>query len=120
MLELESLRVIGLEVRCGDDALRYLPLAAAGVRDDEIAIGSALVLFDERDLAWYRRRASSLRSLRGGPVRHEGRQAGTLADVILTADGTITALVVEAAGRLRRVPADGSLTIARPGNASAA
>jgi hypothetical protein len=120
VLDLEGRRAIGLEVLCGDEARRYLPLAAARVRDDEIAIGSALLLFDERDLAWYRRRATFLGEVRGTPVRHGRRELGVLADVLVRADGTIPALVVDDDGRLRRVPADDGITIAGRGSASAA
>ena len=59
-------RVLGFEVRCGDDAHRFLPLAAARVRGGEIAIGSPLTLLDE--LAFYRRRGHGLGALRGARV----------------------------------------------------
>ncbi len=51
VLDLESRRAIGLEVRCPDDARRFLPLAAARLREDEVAVGSALLLLDEREVA---------------------------------------------------------------------
>jgi hypothetical protein len=47
-------RVLGLEVACGDGAGRFLPFAVADLRADEIALASALVLIDERDLGFYR------------------------------------------------------------------
>jgi hypothetical protein len=50
--------VLGFELVCGDGARRFLPLAAAELRDDEIAVSSALVLVDEPELEYYRRRSS--------------------------------------------------------------
>jgi len=47
-------RVLGFEVACGDGAQRFLPFAVADLRADQIAVGSALVLIDERDLGFYR------------------------------------------------------------------
>ncbi|HEV8460563.1 MAG TPA: hypothetical protein VGQ38_07620 [Gaiellaceae bacterium] len=47
-------RLLGFEVACGDGAQRFLPFSVANVRPDEIALDSALVLIDERDLAFYR------------------------------------------------------------------
>jgi hypothetical protein len=108
--------VIGLEVVCGDEALRYLPLAAATVRDDEIAIASALVLFEERDLAWYRRRATTLRALRGAQVSVGGRARGPLSGLLVEPDGTIPVLLVDA----RQVPFDDRVTVETRGRESAA
>ena len=51
--------LIGLEVRCGDGSRRFLPAAAAEIREHEIHVRSALVFLDERQLAWYRARAKS-------------------------------------------------------------
>ena len=56
-------RVIGFEVLCGDDAKRFLPFAVADVRPDEIALESALILIDERDLDFYLRRSRRLSEL---------------------------------------------------------
>lgn len=53
-------RVLGFEVACGDGAQRFLPLAGADIRSDEIALASALVLINERDLDFYRARARRL------------------------------------------------------------
>ena len=116
VLDLETMRAIGLEVLCGDDAHRYLPLPAVDIRRDEIAIRSALVLFDERDLAWYRRRATSLGAVRGTTVMRGARRLGALADVVVAADGAIAELVVEPGGRI----AVEGLTLTPAGSASAA
>ena len=53
-------RVVGLELVCGDGARRFLPFAVGVLRPDEIAVESALMLLDERDLAYYRARTRSL------------------------------------------------------------
>ena len=66
ILDVEVRRVLGFEVRCGDDAHRFLPLAAARIRDGEIATGSSLTLLDE--LPFYRARGHGLAALRGARV----------------------------------------------------
>ena len=57
-------RVVGLEVLCGDGARRFLPFAVARIRPDEIAVESALMLLDERDLYYYRARTRRLAQTR--------------------------------------------------------
>lgn len=57
-------RVVGLEVLCGDGARRFLPFAVARIRPDEIAVESALMLLDERDLDYYRARTRRLAQTR--------------------------------------------------------
>lgn len=121
VVDLHSMRVVGLEVRCGDDVDRFLPLPAAQILDDGIELDSALQLLDERDLAFYRRRASSFRALRGLGVDLSGRELGTLADLVVGGDGAITELVVvDAAGERRRVPLQAALGIGGRRIASAA
>lgn len=56
-------RVVGFELLCGDGAHRFLPFSVAEVRSDEIAIESALLVLDERDLDLYRVRARRLSEL---------------------------------------------------------
>ena len=56
-------RALGFEVRCGDDAQRFLPFAVVDLRPDEIGLGSALTLIDERDLEFYRRRSRRIEEL---------------------------------------------------------
>ncbi len=90
LLEVGARRALGLEVRCRDDVHRFLPLAAAGIQRDAISVGSSLVLLD--DLAFYRARGVSLRSLRGTPVRRAGTYVGTLEDVLLGEGGAVQAL----------------------------
>jgi hypothetical protein len=105
ILELETMRLLGLEVRCRDDTHRFLPIAAARIAADEIAVGSALLLLDE--LPFYRKRGRSLVSLRGARVESSGVPAGTLKDVLVTVDGAIEALVVESPAGERQLPVDG-------------
>jgi sporulation protein YlmC with PRC-barrel domain len=95
VVDLERGRVLGLEVRCGDGAHRFLPLAAAHHRDGELAIRSALLLLDEPEGSFYRRRARRLRELRGGAVARGRRRLGTLADLVLGDEGAVTELLLE-------------------------
>ena len=53
-------RLVGFEVLCGDGGRRFLPLAVARLREDEIALESALTLIDECDLGYYRRNSRRL------------------------------------------------------------
>lgn len=110
-------RVIGLDVRCGDDGLRFLPLAAARVGDDAIEVRSALLLLDEGHSSFYSRRTRRLRSLRGLAVERRGRLIGTLADIVLADDGSVLQLVLHDGGR---VAYDDSVAVAGIGKASAA
>lgn len=104
VLDLVAMRVVGIEVRCGDEAERFLPLPAAELREAGIGVRSALQLLDERDLAFYRRRATSYRSLLGLAVARGGRTAGTLVDVVAHPAGAIVELVVDSGGERLAVP----------------
>jgi hypothetical protein len=88
VLDTESLRVVGLEVDCGDGARRFLPLAAARVRGDRIAVGSALMLLEEDVGAFYRRRSSPFSAVVGQPVERAGHPLGRLVDLVIAPDGT--------------------------------
>jgi hypothetical protein len=120
VLDLDGRRAIGVEVLCGDGIRRYLPLAAARVRDDEIAVGSSLLLFAETDLAFYRRRARTLGELKGSTVERGGRPIGVLVDVFLSPMGAVVELLVDEGGQKRRVPLDDSVAIAGRGSVTAA
>jgi hypothetical protein len=93
VLDIERMRAVGLELRCRDGVIRFLPLAAAELRPDEVAVKSALALVEEH--SFYRARAATLRELRGAPVERGTATLGTLVDVVLAADGVIAELVVE-------------------------
>jgi sporulation protein YlmC with PRC-barrel domain len=116
LLDRSTMRVVGLEVACGDDVRRFLPLAAARVHDDEIAIRSALLLLEGDDLAFYRRRGRLLSAMRGRAVTLGGRPVGVLRDVLLDGDGAVTQLeVLTGDGRdpaRLQVPLDGTVAIA--------
>ena len=101
LVDLDRLRVVGLNVRCGPGAERFLPLAAAELEGGQINAFSRLALLDESE--YYGEHGASLRSLRGATVDLAGRRVGTLSDIVLRADGEVTRFVVkEASGSLRR------------------
>jgi hypothetical protein len=91
---------LGLDVLCGDDWHRFLPVSAADVRDDHVEAASSLVLLDLRADSVYRLQARPLSALRGTPI--EGQ--GPLQDVVLGPSWRIVELVLEEG---RRVPLDG-------------
>jgi hypothetical protein len=104
LVDLERLRVIGLQVRCEDRGRRFLPLAAAALTSEEITASSGLALLDES--AYYSKHNASLRALRGTAVDLAGRRIGTLDDIVLRANGDVTRVVVkQQSGELRRFPA---------------
>jgi len=88
-------RVLGLDVLCGDDRHRFLPLPTAIVAEDELVVPSALVLVDDEDAGFYRHRTFRLSSLRNLPVEQNEQQIGRLHDLLLEADGRIAALIVD-------------------------
>jgi hypothetical protein len=98
LLDAAEWRVVGFEIRCGDGSERFVPFATARVREDELAVGSALVLLEET--AFYRRRARSFRALVGTDT---GR--GVVRDLLVDRDGTVVELVVDDDGAQRRIPA---------------
>ncbi len=120
ILASETLRAVGLEVQCGDDALRLLPHAAAKVGEHEVTLDSALLLLEEIERTFYHRRTRSLRALRGSPVTRDRRPVGTLADVILGRDGEVVALAVAGPEGTQRLPFDESVKILDRDAASAA
>lgn len=60
LLEQGSEVPLGVVVLCGDDVERFLVLATADVREDEIAVDSAFLLLEDVD--FYRARSRSLRA----------------------------------------------------------
>ena len=117
ILDLDAGRVLGLEVRCGDGADRFVPLVATRINDGEIAIGSSLMLLDE--IAFYRARGRTLGSLRGAKVTRGRRPLGTLRDVAFGVDGEICELLVAAPSGELRVRPGADVRVAAP-RASAA
>jgi hypothetical protein len=104
-------RVLGLDVLCRDESHRFLPLSAAEIGDGTITTGSALTLLAEDQLDFYRKRATTLRALRGTPVQLKGRKVGLLTDIVLTPDGEITELVVANGRKRERYPVENGLRI---------
>jgi hypothetical protein len=115
LLDREGRRVVGIEVACGDEADRFLPLAAATIGDNEISTGSAFTVIDDAD--FYRQRGRTLAQVRGRTVEREGVALGALDDVVVAAHGAVVELVL-AGGQ--RIPFDEALTItATPGRTAA-
>jgi uncharacterized protein YrrD len=104
-------RVLGLDILCRDESHRFLPLSAAEIVDGSITTGSALTLLAEDQLDFYRKRATTLRALRGTPVQLHGTRVGLLTDIVLTHDGAITELVVANGRNLERYPVEDALRI---------
>ena len=102
IVDLDVRRVLGFEVRCGDDVHRFLPLAAARVHDGEIATGSSLTLLDE--LPFYRACGHGLAALRGARVANARDELGRLREVVFEDDGSISSLVVVTDTGERRIP----------------
>jgi hypothetical protein len=48
--------LLGFELACRDGVRRFLPAGAADIGAAEIRVPSALVLLEQRELAWYRGR----------------------------------------------------------------
>jgi hypothetical protein len=109
LLDRDTLRVVGLDLLCRDGVHRFLPLTAAALSADQIAIRSSLVLLEEDKLDFYRSRTFRLASLRGRTVQREGRDEGALRDVVLAPDGALLAVIVADA---RRIPYDETLRLA--------
>jgi hypothetical protein len=109
LLDREELKVVGLDVRCGDEVHRFLPLATAILTEDEIAIRSPLVLLEEDELEFYEARTFTLSSLRGKAVDRAGRLEGALRELVLCTDGTVTDVVVDDGDR--RIPFDETVRV---------
>jgi hypothetical protein len=111
VVDVEGRRALGLEVRCGDGVHRFLPLAAAHLRDGELAVRSALILLDEPEGSFYRLRARRLRELRGAAVDRDRRRIGALVDIVLGDTGEVTELILDHERARLRVPLSRRLTI---------
>src|SRR4051812_12152799 len=60
LLDASTDRLLGFEIVCGDGTRRFLPFAVARLGAGEIAVESALLLIDERDAEYYRRKSRRL------------------------------------------------------------
>jgi hypothetical protein len=119
LLDRDELKVVGLDVLCGDGEHRFLPVAASEITAEAISISSPLVLLEEDELAFYRSRTFSFGALRGRPVRRRDRQLGLLRGLRLHADFAVAAVVVDVDGREQVVPFDDAIRF-DPRNRSAA
>lgn len=99
-------RVLGFVVESGDESPRFLPFAASQPSESVIAVASALMLLD--DVAFYRTRGASFRSLVGTQIEHGGVPAGTLVDMRIGQAGDVVELDVERDGVRTRIPVAGS------------
>jgi hypothetical protein len=108
-LDRDDLRLVGIEVLCGDDEHRFLPVAAAKLGTDGIAINSPLVLLDAAQVDFYRSRTFSFGAIRGRPVRRRDRDVGVLRDLRLNAELAVAGIVVDADGREELLPFDDSI-----------
>lgn len=117
LVDVTGWRVLGFLVECGDDVERFLPFAASQPGDDEIAVGSALMLLD--DVGFYRARSVSFRALAGAEIQRAGRSAGTLVDLVVAHTSEVDELALDVDGMVRRVPAVDS-TVVKPSTATAA
>ncbi|MEX2211039.1 MAG: hypothetical protein WD689_04675 [Gaiellaceae bacterium] len=118
VLDTESLRVVGVEVLCPDGALRFLPLAAARIRDDHIAVGSALLLLEEGDREFYRRRSRLFSTLVGAAVQRNGTHAGALVDLAIGSDGVVLAVRASNGAGPQTLGAEGVTIAARKASAA--
>jgi hypothetical protein len=105
LLDAEAWRALGFVVLCGDESERFLVFAAADLREEEVAVTSALLLLEDVD--FYRDRSRSLRALLGGAVANGREDHGELRDLLLAPDGTVGALLVERDGATRELEPDG-------------
>jgi hypothetical protein len=112
LLDREAVRAVGLDVLCGDEEHRFLPLLTAAVSEDAIIIHSPLVLLEEDELDFYRSRTFALRSLRGRPVLRNGREVGALRDVVVGQGGELVAAIIDTSTGSTRLPFDGTLRFA--------
>jgi hypothetical protein len=118
LLDLAAGRALGLEVHCGDDVRRFLPLGAATLGRDATEVGSPLALLD--DPAIYRSRGTAFRELRGTEVRRGEAVLGTLEDVFVAEDATIASMLVTTPAGQVRVPFGPSVSLSGRRKASAA
>ena len=100
LLDRDGLRVVGLDVLCGDEVHRFLPLPTAAISDDALTIHSPLVLLEEDELDYYRSRAFALSSLRGRPVTKKGKVVGMLRVVVFGPGGELLAVLLEGGERI--------------------
>jgi hypothetical protein len=95
VLDFARRRALGLEVACGDDERRFLPLAVAEIDGREVRVSSPFVLLNASELTFYTTRGSTFVALRGTSVVRGRSLLGRLDDLVLDASGVIATVVVE-------------------------
>lgn len=63
LLDAEEPRILGFEVRCGDDSSRFLPFTTARRAAHGIEVDSTFMLLDARELEFYRAHGRTLASV---------------------------------------------------------
>ena len=77
LLDREGVRILGLDVLCGDGSNRFLPFATSRPAAGGIEIESSLTLLDPHELQFYRSRGRGLASM------------PELADAVVGRDGAL-------------------------------
>jgi hypothetical protein len=113
LLDLPGGRALGVEVRCGDGARRFLAAHAATLANDAIRVSSPLALVDEAEADFYRRHGAGLSGLLGARVEHATGE-GVLDDVCVDERMQITSVVVAAGGERLSVPLDDDVRVRLP------
>jgi len=106
-------RLVGFDVGCRHGAHRFLPFPAAEVKEDRLAVESALVLLD-RELDFYRAGSRAFSDLVGEEVSLAGERIGPLEDLLVDREGNVRRVVVSGpAGAVELEPGP-ALAVANP------
>lgn len=109
LFDLAVRSLLGFDVRCGDERVRFLPSRACEVVGEHVAVASPFLLIDD---GFYRQHAHRLSRLVGAPVRQARRSLGPLVDVTVGDDGSATGLWFETADGEQEVSVDRSVAVA--------
>lgn len=115
VLDVERRRALGLEVACGDEERRFLPLAVAELDRDALRLASPLLLLDPGELAFYTGRGSTFAALRGTSVVRGRTLLGALVDLRLEPDGAIPTIAVRGEDGVEDVRYDERVRLGAPG-----
>lgn len=120
LVDVDTRRVVGFDVVCGDNTVRFLPLGAARIVPGALELDSALILLEEDDQGFYRKRGRPFRELVGTPVERGDARAGELRDLLIDEDGLIATVRVAGDGVERDVPVDEVVALGAASRESAA
>jgi hypothetical protein len=95
LLDRDARRVLGFEVRCGDEEHRFLPFAAATTAAGRVSASTAFAILDAPQLASYAHAGASLRALLARGALH-GPASPPLCDLDLAADGSVATVIPQA------------------------